>query len=165
MGRSGSTTSSSSLGKRDSSVSASWDSLNWAYAQEDWDAVEAHMERYFGHCDNVFHEIMSPDIHVDIYIMPPTPERNYYVLSTFGMGAHRMNVPAELAEQKLERAELIVTLPPDWKISEPGEQWYWPIRWPAMYFLHSWTKPGASSSSGSSWAARSKQGRAFSSSH
>lgn len=99
------------------------------YAQEDWDAVEAHMERYFGHCDNVFHEIMSPDIHVDIYIMPPTPERNYYVLSTFGMGAHRMNVPAELADQKLERAELIVTLPPDWKISEPGEQWYWPIRW------------------------------------
>lgn len=99
------------------------------YAQEDWDAVEAHMERYFGHCDNVFHEIMSPDIHVDIYIMPPTPERNYYVLSTFGMGAHRMNVPTELADRKLERAEIIVTLPPDWKISEPDEAWYWPIRW------------------------------------
>ena len=38
------------------------------------------------------------------YIMKPTPERNYYVLSTFGMGAHRMNVPEELADQKLERA-------------------------------------------------------------
>ena len=99
------------------------------YEQEDWDAVEAHLEKYFGPCDNVFHEIMSPDIHVDIYIMNPTPERNYYVLSTFGMGAHRMNVPEELADQKLERAEIIVTLPPDWKITEPGEAWYWPIRW------------------------------------
>ena len=99
------------------------------YAQEDWNAVEAHMERYFGHCDNVFHEILSPDIHVDIYIMKPTPERNYYVLSTFGMGAHRMNVPEELADQKLERAEIIVTLPPDWKVTESGEEWYWPIRW------------------------------------
>ena len=99
------------------------------YAQEDWDAVEAHLERYFGPCDNVFHEIMSPDIHVDIYIMKPTPERNYYVLSTFGMGAHRMNVPEELAEKKLERAEIIVTLPPDWKVTESGEEWYWPIRW------------------------------------
>ena len=99
------------------------------YEQEDWDAVEAHLERYFGPCDNVFHEIMSPDIHVDIYIMKPTPERNYYVLSTFGMGAHRMNVPEELAEKKLERAELIVTLPPDWKVTESGEEWYWPIRW------------------------------------
>ena len=99
------------------------------YEQEDWDAVEAHLEKYFGPCDNVFHEIMSPDIHVDIYIMNPTPERNYYILSTFGMGAHRMNVPEELADQKLERAEIIVTLPPDWKITEPGEAWYWPIRW------------------------------------
>ncbi len=99
------------------------------YTEEDWKAVEAHLERYFGPCDNVFHEIFSPDIHVDIYIMAPTPERNYYVLSTFGMGAHRMNVPAELADRKLERAEIIVTLPPDWKVSEPGEEWYWPIRW------------------------------------
>jgi tetratricopeptide (TPR) repeat protein len=99
------------------------------YEQEDWDAVEAHLERYFGPCDNVFHEIMSPDIHVDIYIMKPTPERNYYVLSTFGMGAHRMNVPEELADRKLERAEIIVTLPPDWKVTESGEAWYWPIRW------------------------------------
>ncbi len=99
------------------------------YEQGDWDAVEAHLERYFGPCDNVFHEIMSPDIHVDIYIMKPTPERNYYVLSTFGMGAHRMNVPEELADRKLERAEIIVTLPPDWKIGQEGEEWYWPIRW------------------------------------
>ena len=99
------------------------------YEQEDWEAVEAHLEQYFGPCDNVFHEIMSPDIHVDIYIMKPTPERNYYVLSTFGMGAHRMNVPEELAEKKLERAEIIVTLPPDWKVTESGEEWYWPIRW------------------------------------
>ena len=99
------------------------------YEQEDWGAVETHLERYFGPCDNVFHEIMSPDIHVDIYIMKPTPERNYYVLSTFGMGAHRMNVPEELAGKKLERAEIIVTLPPDWKVTEPGEEWYWPIRW------------------------------------
>ena len=99
------------------------------YEQEDWDAVEAHLAKYFGPCDNVFHEIMSPDIHVDIYIMAPTQERNYYVLSTFGMGAHRMNVPAELADQKLERAEIVVTLPPDWKITDGDEEWYWPIRW------------------------------------
>ena len=99
------------------------------YEQEDWDAVEAHLERYFGRCDNVFHEIISPDIHVDIYIMAPTPERSCYVLSTFGMGAHRMNVPEELADRKLERAEIIVTLPPDWKVTESGEEWYWPIRW------------------------------------
>ena len=52
--------------------------------------VEAHIEQHFGHFSNVFHEIASPDIHVDIAIVEPTPERNYYTLVTMGMGAHRM---------------------------------------------------------------------------
>ena len=77
----------------------------------------------------MFHEIVSPDIHVDIYIIPPSPERNYYILMTHGMGAHAMNVPEDLAGQKLERAELFICLPPDWKVGEEGEAWYWPIRW------------------------------------
>ena len=34
----------------------------------------------------------------------------YYTLVTMGMGAHRMNVPKELAEYKLERAELALSL-------------------------------------------------------
>ena len=48
-----------------------------------------------------------------------------------GMGAHRMNVPAELAEYKLERAELAIALPKDWKLKQEdlkNERWYWPIR-------------------------------------
>ena len=47
-----------------------------------------------------------------------------------GMGAHRMHVPEELAEYKLERAELVIALPPDWKLdgeSMEEERWYWPI--------------------------------------
>ena len=51
-------------------------------------------------------------------------------LVTMGMGAHRMNVPEELAEYKLERAELAIALPPDWKLDEESlkdERWYWPI--------------------------------------
>lgn len=49
---------------------------------------------------------------------------------TMGMGAHRMNVPEELAEYRLERAELAIALPPDWKLDEESmkeEKWYWPI--------------------------------------
>jgi hypothetical protein len=46
-----------------------------------------------------------------------------------GMGAHRMNVPKELRDKKLDRAEIIVALPPDWEIQNEDEKWYWPIRW------------------------------------
>ena len=39
-------------------------------------------------------------------------------------------MPEELAEYKLERAELAIALPPDWKLDEESlkdERWYWPI--------------------------------------
>ncbi len=101
------------------------------YTEEEMTAVEGHIEQYFGEVENVFHELVSPDIHVDICMVPPTEERDYYTLVTMGMGAHRMNVPEELAEYKLERAELAIALPADWKLDQESmqdERWYWPIR-------------------------------------
>ena len=35
--------------------------------------LEAHIEKYFGRFDEVFHELVSPDIHVDVYVIAPTP--------------------------------------------------------------------------------------------
>ena len=98
------------------------------YSEEDFDAVEAHIEKYFGKSEKVFHEMVSPDIHVDVYICDPTEERPYYTLVTHGMGAHRMNIPEELSEYKLDRLELLVSLPKDWDINNSDEKWYWPIR-------------------------------------
>ena len=100
------------------------------YTEEEMSAIEQHIKNTFGEFDNVFHELVSPDIHVDICVVPPSAERDYYTLVTMGMGAHRMNVPEELAEYKLERAELAIALPPDWKLDEESlknERWYWPI--------------------------------------
>jgi len=100
------------------------------YSGEDLDALEQHIETHFGAFTNVFHEIASPDIHVDIVIIEPTPERNYYILLTMGMGARSMDVPAELEGYHLERAEIMVCLPPDWKLDDlSDEKWYWPLRW------------------------------------
>lgn len=101
------------------------------YTEEELAAVEGHIQQYFGKFGHVFHELSSPDIHVDIYVVPPSQERDYYTLVTMGMGAHRMNVPEALAEYKLERAELAIALPRNWKLKHEdlkNERWYWPIR-------------------------------------
>jgi tetratricopeptide (TPR) repeat protein len=98
------------------------------YSEEELHCVEDHIIKYFGEFKNVFHELVSPDIHVDILVVEPTPKRNYYVLITMGMGAHRMKVPPEL--EHLERAELLICLSPDWNVRElKNENWYWPLRW------------------------------------
>ncbi|MCH5325313.1 MAG: DUF2185 domain-containing protein [Eubacterium sp.] len=98
------------------------------YSESELNVLEKHIEKHFGKFPNVFHEIFSPDIHVDICIIPPTKKQNFYTLVTMGMGAHKMNVPADLPVRDLERAELLITLPPDWKTDEQDEKWYWPIR-------------------------------------
>ena len=100
------------------------------YSEDEMSAIEQHIQSTFGAFDQVFHELDSPDIHVDICVVPPSERRNYYTLVTMGMGAHRMNVPKELAEYKLERAELAIALPPDWKLDKDSmqeERWYWPV--------------------------------------
>lgn len=99
------------------------------YTEQELDMVEEHINSCFGECKSVMHEIVSPDIHVDICVIEPTQERNYYALVTMGMGAHRMNVPKELKKQGLSRAEVLITLPPNWEIQNGDEKWYWPLRW------------------------------------
>ena len=99
------------------------------YSTEQQEAVERHIEKHIGHYDKVFHEIVSPDIHVDIAIIEPSPDRNYYTLVTIGMGAHRMSVPEDLEGENYDRAELIIQLPSDWPIYSTDDLWFWPIKW------------------------------------
>ena len=97
------------------------------YEEEEIDAIEEHIKEYYGDFPTVFHEIVSPDIHCDICIVPPNNERNYYTLLTMGMGAHIMDIPDSLAVEEYGRAELLICLPPDWKVGENSEEWFWPI--------------------------------------
>jgi tetratricopeptide (TPR) repeat protein len=100
------------------------------YSEEELTCIQDHITRYFGENNTVFHELVSPDIHIDIVIIEPSPARNYYVLVTMGMGAHRMKVPDGLQDRGVDRAELLVCLPPDWKVEETeNEDYYWPLRW------------------------------------
>lgn len=99
------------------------------YTEEEMEAVEAYIGARFGTVKSVLHELVSPDIHLDICVVEPTPQRNYYTLVTMGMGARPMNVPESLRGEGLERAELVVCLPPDWKIESGEEAWYWPLYW------------------------------------
>ena len=98
------------------------------YTEEQLDAIDQHIVQHFGEYKNVFHELVSPDVHIDICIIEPDEECDYYTLVTMGAGAHKMNVPEKLAGQGLERAELVICLPSDWNINSSDEKDYWPIR-------------------------------------
>lgn len=93
-------------------------------------AISEHVEKHIGEIDHVFHEIISDLIHLDVLVVKPTKERNYYTLVTSGMSDLPMTVP-EGAEQ-FRFAELMLCLPSDWPVSSEAFESmenYWPIYW------------------------------------
>ena len=99
------------------------------YTEDELDEYEKFIEENFGRYDGVIHEIVSPDIHLDIIVVPPTDKHNFYKLITMGMGAYNMKIPKELKSYKLNRAELIIYLPPTWDINSSVNENYWPIEY------------------------------------
>jgi Suppressor of fused protein (SUFU) len=108
-----------------------WTAPEHAEAEE----IEEHLARFIGEASWVFHEIVSDLVHLDVHIVEPTAERDWWTLFTTGMSALPMTVPEGC--EALRYAELMVMLPADWKVREMKvtppppdlEQWYWPIRW------------------------------------
>jgi Suppressor of fused protein (SUFU) len=91
------------------------------------EAVSDHVERHVGPIAQVFHELISPTVHLDVLRVDPTDERPWYTLVTCGMSAKPMQAP----EPELAHAELTLALPPDWPMEQEDwrdERHYWPVR-------------------------------------
>lgn len=100
----------------------------YLYDEKDFDEIDAYISEVFGNFDNVFHEIVSPDIHLDVCIIPPTDEDPYYKLVTMGAGAYEMNIPDKWKKYNLERAEYVIYVPKDWNLQSKDMKDYWPIK-------------------------------------
>jgi hypothetical protein len=93
-------------------------------------AIEKHIAQHVGEPQHVFHEIISLDLHVDIQVVTPTPERKHHTLVTMGMSEKPMRVPK--GEHAAKYAELIVCLPPSWRLDEKAmkeERFSFPVAW------------------------------------
>lgn len=99
------------------------------YTETESNLIYSHIEHYFGKIAKILYEEISSDIYVDIYVINPSKKHNYYTLITNGMGAHKMAVPLDLEDERLDRAELVMHLPATWNLKSTTEEWYWPIRW------------------------------------
>jgi len=76
------------------------------------EAISAHLdERYPSDELTVFHEVLSPDFHLDVYFVQ-SEKHNFNFLLTAGMSTLKMTVPDEVANpQAYQFAELMLLLP------------------------------------------------------
>ncbi|MGZ0167529.1 MAG: suppressor of fused domain protein [Planctomycetales bacterium] len=97
--------------------------------EETIDAITAHIDEHIGEIDQVWHELISDLVHIDVHQVPPSEDRPFWTFVTSGMSDKPMTVP-EGAED-FAYAELMICLPPDWPVGEKDfddENNYWPVR-------------------------------------
>ena len=90
--------------------------------------IEEHFEKNFGKVKNVFHEIISDKVHIDVHVIEPSEEQNYYIIFTTGMSDKPMNVPD--GREEYQYCEIYMFLPKEWKMSQENmndDKNYWPI--------------------------------------
>lgn len=100
----------------------------YMYEDAEIEELDGFITEQFGAYKNVFHELASPDIHLDICIVEPREETPYFQLVTMGAGAYRMRIPEQFEKYRLDYAEYVLCLPPDWNLNSGAEEDYWPIR-------------------------------------
>lgn len=115
----------------------------YAYTIEDFlesqDAIEnieniklitKHIEKHIGKPEIVFHEIGSKDVHIEIFLIPPSENRDYATLVTSGMSDKPMAIP-DKEFQDCRYAELVMQIPEEWmflEAVEEGQTEPWPVK-------------------------------------
>ena len=85
-----------------------------------------HINRWWGDVPEVFHEIVSEYVHIDLHIVPASSERPYHVAITTGMSDRPMT-----GGGRDRYCELLLALPPDWPIRKSDfsdEKFWWSFR-------------------------------------
>lgn len=91
--------------------------------------IDAHLERFLGKEQLVWHELVSDLVHIDVHQFAPRAGRECTVLVTSGMSDRAMAAPEDHPEWR--HAEVLICLPPSWSLDEESlkdERHYWPIR-------------------------------------
>lgn len=127
------------MSKQDNLVSLSGAPIfRYTDGEKEWEAphgemsleeISDHIEKHLGEIDQVFHEILSDTVHIDVHHLKPNAAFPFHRLVTSGMSDLPMTLPEGVESSRF--MELMITLPADWRIDQASfedERWYWPVR-------------------------------------
>ncbi len=97
------------------------------YNHQEFLELDDYIVDKFGEVETVLQENVSWDIKVDLYIIKPTKDRNFYTVVTNGMGAHKMSIDCDDDVNEYTNAELVLYMPPTWNYKSELHSDTWPL--------------------------------------
>lgn len=97
-----------------------------AYAEH----LAEHISKTLAPVSGFYADAEPGPLRIDLLRVDPTPARRLHTLITCGLGLHEP--PADEEGVRPPRCELMMTLPPEWRLDEAAlqdERWYWPLSW------------------------------------
>ena len=108
--------------------------------------LTGHVERHIGCVENVFHDLVSDVVHIDVLWVEPGPGRDFHTFVTCGMSERPMQPSTQRCGCRY--AELLLRLPRSWPLRPEDlhvPQNLWPVqeleglaRMPHLHHVHLW---------------------------
>jgi hypothetical protein len=93
---------------------------------DEW--IRVHLRFQIGAPSRVFEDLYPDLIALNLYPVPPSVIRPWWMLVTSGMSSAPMRVRRPGRREKLVHAELSMLLPPDWPMGDPeADEDHWPL--------------------------------------
>lgn len=99
------------------------------YTPDQFACIDEHIERHFGHISQVIADPSPVDPQIDLLVIAPNEQHDFYTVITRGMGSY-VPYPSDKKHKRSHlRSELIICLHKDWQISQAcQENDIWPLR-------------------------------------
>ena len=89
---------------------------DFSYTPYEAQTIQDHIIKHYG---NISRTVMVKEcerLDLNLYVIEPTKERDFYTVVTSGMGAYQMDIPDDFKDDNVDRIELLIYLSSNWDI-------------------------------------------------
>lgn len=95
---------------------------DFSYTPYEAQTIQDHIIKHYG---NISRTVMVKEcerLDLNLYVIEPTKERDFYTVVTSGMGAYKMDLPDDFKDDNVDRIELLIYLGSNWDIDGAFKQ-------------------------------------------
>lgn len=89
---------------------------DFSYTPYEAQTIQDHIIKHYGNISRTITVKECERLDLNLYVIEPTKEREFYTVITSGMGAYKMDLPDDFKDDNVDRIELLIYLGSNWDI-------------------------------------------------